>query len=87
MFGGLLVGIVLCAGWHGAARSILALVVLWACTAFLVVLSIETVRYQLSIGTMLNALAISVAFVPHVLALGASIAGTIAASQRVPAHG
>jgi hypothetical protein len=70
------------------ARSLLPLVLLWTGTAFLWVLSVETVRYQLSIGTLLATPAIGLAFAPaDLLALAASIAGTVAAGQRVPAHG
>jgi hypothetical protein len=75
LFGGLSLGIILFALWHSRARSLPALVLLWVCTALL------------WFATLLAALSIGVLFVPaDVLALMASIAGTMAARQRVPAH-
>jgi hypothetical protein len=79
VFGGLSLGIALLAWWHSLARSLPALILLWACTTLLWTASVKTLFAVLSIGIL---------FVPAaVLALVASLSGTVAASQRVPAHG
>jgi hypothetical protein len=75
LFGGLSLGILLFSLWHSLTQSILALVLLWACT---VLLFGATVLALLSIGLL---------FVPAlVLALVSSIVSTVAPRQRVPAH-
>ncbi len=75
LFGGLSLGIALFALWHSLARSLPALILLWGCTALLWG------------ATLLALLSIGVLLVPaDALALTASIAGTVAAGQRVPAH-
>lgn len=75
LFGGLSLGIAVFALWHSLARSLPALVLLWVCMALLWGV---TVLALFSIGAL---------FVPaDVLALVASIAGTVAAGQRIPAH-
>ncbi len=75
LFGGLSLGIALFALWHSLARSLPALILLWACTALLWG------------ATLLALLSIGVLFVPaDALALVACIAGTMAAGQRIPAH-
>jgi hypothetical protein len=74
-------GIVLLAIWHSRTRSLLALFLLWVCTLLLgaqTVFSITASGAPLDVGGFL---------VPAcVLALGASIVGTVAAQQRVPAQ-
>jgi hypothetical protein len=75
LFGGLALGIALFAAWHSLTRSLPALVLLWACTLLLY------------FATLLALLSIGLLFVPaDALALAASIAGTVAARQRSPAH-
>ena len=86
VFGGLSLGTALFAVWHSLARSLPALVLLWVCTALLWVISVETLLFQLSRGFVIGSPGFGVVFVPHLLALVASIAGTVAAWQRVPAH-
>ena len=79
VFGGLSLGIALVAWWHSLARSLPALILLWGCTTLLWVASVKTVLALPSIGEV---------FMPaDLLALVASSAGTVAASQQVPAHG
>jgi hypothetical protein len=76
LFGVLSLGILLFAVWHSVNRSLAALVLLWVCTVLLWG------------ATLLAALSIGVFFLPaDALALVASIAGTVAATQRIPAHG
>ena len=75
LFGGLSLGIALFAVWHSLGRSLPALILLCACTALLCA------------ATLLALLSIGVLFVPaDALALVASVAGTVAAGQRIPAH-
>jgi hypothetical protein len=76
-------GIVLSAIWHSRTQSLPALVLLWVCT---VLLGAQTVYIGLS--HPFGPHGVLGFFVPAcVLALGASIVGTVAARQRVPAHG
>jgi hypothetical protein len=75
LFGGLSLGIAVFALWHSLTRSLPALVLLWLCTALLWGV---TVVALLSIGVL--------ALPSDILALVASIAGTVAAGQRMPAH-
>jgi hypothetical protein len=78
LVGGLSLGIVLVALWHSSSQSRLALLLLWGCT---------TLFWAASVKTLLVVLSIGVWFVPaDLLALTASIAGTVAAGQRVLAH-
>jgi hypothetical protein len=75
-------GIVLFAIWHSRTRSLAALVLLWVCT---VLLGAQTV-YALTAREAPRHLGRFL--VPAtVLALGASIVGTVAAQRRIPAHG
>ena len=77
VLGGLSLSVVLFAVWHSRVRSLPALVLLWGCTALLCLLA---TKYTL--------IGVSVVVVPSaVLALAASIAGTVAAQQRVQAPG
>jgi hypothetical protein len=77
LWGGLWLGVVLCAVWHSLVRSLPALVLLWVYTVLLCLATLP--------GLIAH---IGVVFVPaDVLALGASIAGTVAAQQRAPAPG
>ena len=88
---GLALGIVLFALWHSRARSLPALILLWGCMALLGVACVATVMALLPNISDLFAhrgggvLFVLLVLVP-VLALVASIAGTVAARQRVPAH-
>jgi hypothetical protein len=88
---GLALGVVVFALWHGLARSLSALVLLWGCTALLWVACVATVMALLPNISDLFAhrgggvLFVLLVLVP-VLALVASIAGTVTAWQRVPAH-
>jgi hypothetical protein len=75
LFGGLSLGVTLFAIWHSQTRGLLAHILLWLCTALLWGVTVLALP---SIGLL---------FVPtDVLALVASIAGTVAAGQRAPAH-
>jgi hypothetical protein len=75
LFGGLSLGIAVFAAWHSLARQLPALILLWVCTALLWG------------ATALALLSIGVLFVPaDLLALVASVMGTVAARRRVPAH-
>jgi hypothetical protein len=74
LFGGLSLGVLLFAVWHSVDQRLAALVLLWGCTVLLWG------------ATLLAALSIGVLFLPaDALALVASIAGTVAASQRTAA--
>lgn len=88
--GGLSLGIVVFALWHSLARRLLALILLWVCTALLWVACVATVLALPSISALIAldggiALFGLLVLVP-VVALVTSIAGTVAARQRVPAH-
>jgi hypothetical protein len=73
---GLWLGVVLCAVWHSLVRSRPALVILWVYTALLCLATIPALIDP-----------IGVVFVPaDVLALGASVSGTVAAQRHTPAH-
>jgi hypothetical protein len=76
LWGGLWLGVVLCAVWHSLVGSRPALVLLWVYTALLCLATTPALIDP-----------IGIVFVPaDVLALGASIAGTVAAQRRIPAH-
>jgi hypothetical protein len=88
--GGLSLGIVLFALWHSRARRLPALILLWVCTALLWLAWVATLMALPSIGVLTalhggGVLFVLLVLVP-VVALVASIAGTVAARQRVPAH-
>jgi hypothetical protein len=69
LFGGLSVGIVLFAVWHGLSRQVPALVLLWTCTGLLY------------LATLLAMLSIGLLFLPaDALALVAGVAGSVAQS-------
>jgi hypothetical protein len=71
LFGLLSVGIALFTLWHVLTHSVAALVLLWVCTVLLY------------FATLLGALSIGLFFLPaDVLALIASIAGTVAPRRR-----
>lgn len=75
LFGGLSLGVLLFAVGHALVRSLPLLVLLWVCA---ILLWVATVLALLSIGLF---------FVPaDLLAIAASIAGTVAAGRRLPAQ-
>jgi hypothetical protein len=77
LLGGLWLGVVLCAVWHSLVRSLPALVLLWVYTALLCLATLPGLTSLIGL----------VFVAADVLALGASIAGTVAAQQRAPAPG
>jgi hypothetical protein len=76
-------GIVLFAIWHSRARSLPVLVLLWVCTVLL-----GAGMVNVGLNPFVGPFDVLGFLVPAcVLALGASIAGTVAAQQRAPAAG
>jgi hypothetical protein len=74
-------GIVLFALWHSRTHRLPALVLLWVCTVLL-----GAVTGNVGLNPFVGPFAVLGFLVPAcVLALGASIAGTVAAQQRAPA--
>jgi hypothetical protein len=75
VFGVLALGILVFSVWHSRTQNVLALVLLWASTLLLCV------------WTVLGGFSIGLFFLPaDLLALVASVVGTVAASQRTLVH-